>query len=299
VSSLPAAGRRAALDLPRGPRLRCVIHSSARGEKCHDATRLIWCASCVACAGGHRAGDCSRAGRAGGAQAQPRRRLGDDFTGGQLDRKRWNISSWWAPGYLANNHLGYYEPENVSLQGGYLAMRLWQEPGQVDDNLNGVISHGAHVTSKQKYGYGTYEWRMRMSSTATTPMGACQPVSGSVSAGFNYVNNSQSEIDFEFGAHLPETLIHGQLVQHRPLHRALREPGTIQRRIDFGLNSQFMTFKFVWEPGKISYYVNDQLKAVHTSNVPTAPAYFMINHWGRTTLLGRHRDVQHRPLLLH
>ncbi len=204
----------------------------------------------------------------------------DDFTSGQLDRKRWTVSSWWAPGYLANNHLGYYEPENVSLQGGYLVMRLWQEPGQVDDNLNGVISHGAHITTKQKYGYGTYEWRMRMSSTAATPTGAGQAVSGSVSAGFNYVNNSQTEIDFEFGAHLPETLYMVNWFNTDPSTGPFGSQEEYSAENIPGLNSQFMTFKFLWEPGRILFYVNDQLKAVHTSNVPAAPAYFMINHWG-------------------
>ncbi len=219
-----------------------------------------------------------------GAPAAPKPNRGggweDDFTGGQLERKRWTVSSWWAPGYIANNHLGYYEPENVSLQGGYLVMRLWQEPGQVDDNLNGVISHGAHITTKQKYGYGTYEWRMRMSSTATTPTGAGQSVSGSVSAGFNYVNNSQTEIDFEFGAHLPETLYMVNWLNTDPSTGPFGSQEEYSAESIPGLNSQFMTFKFVWEPGRISFYVNDQLKAVHTNNVPSAPAYFMINHWG-------------------
>jgi beta-glucanase (GH16 family) len=130
----------------------------------------------------------------------------DDFNSGRLDKRRWNISSGWAPGYRPNNHVGYYEPENMNLQNGYLVLRLWQEPGEVDGNREGAISHGAHVTTKQKYGYGTYEWRMRMSSTATSPSGEGVPVSGSVSAGFLYVNNSQTEIEFEFGGPLPETL---------------------------------------------------------------------------------------------
>ncbi|HXE76086.1 MAG TPA: glycoside hydrolase family 16 protein [Candidatus Xenobia bacterium] len=219
-----------------------------------------------------------------GAPAAPKPNRGsgweDDFTGGQLDRKRWTVSSWWAPGYIANDHIGYYEPENVSLQGGYLVMRLWQEPGLVDENPNGVISHGAHVTTKQKYGYGTYEWRMRMSSTAATPTGVGEPVSGSVSAGFIYVNNSQTEIDFEFGGHLPETLYMVNWYNTDPSTGPFESQEEYTAEPIPGLNSQFMTFKFVWEPGKISYYVNRELKAVHTTNVPTAPAYFMINHWG-------------------
>jgi endo-1,3-1,4-beta-glycanase ExoK len=46
------------------------------------------------------------------------------------------------------------------------------------------------------------------------------------------------------------------------------------------ISDAFHTYKFVWEAGQISFYVDNVLKAVHTTDVPSAPAYFMINHWG-------------------
>lgn len=203
----------------------------------------------------------------------------EDFSG-PLDGKKWVISSWFAPGYLPGNHQGYYETENVSLQGGYLVMRLWQEPGEVDGNPDGVISHGAHVTTKQKYGYGTYEWRMRMSSTATSPAGAGTPVSGSVSAGFSYVNNSETEIDYEFGAHLPDTLYMVNWYNTNPATGPFDEHVTYTALPLSDISDAFHTYKFVWEPGRITFYVDDVVQAVHTTDVPSAPALFMINHWG-------------------
>jgi beta-glucanase (GH16 family) len=211
----------------------------------------------------------------------------DDFNSGRVDKRRWNISSWWAPGYRPNNHIGYYEPGNVNLQNGYLVLRLWQEPGEVDGNREGAISHGAQVTTKQKYGYGTYEWRMRMSSTATSPSDWGESVSGSVSAGFLYVNNSQTEIDFEFGGHLPETLYMVNWHNPDPSTGPFDDQVTFHTELIPGLNSDFFTFKFVWEPGSISFYVNDELKVVHTTNVPSAPVYFMINHRGTNSDPGK------------
>ena len=124
----------------------------------------------------------------------------EDFSGSSLSKKMWVVASGQAPGYIPGYHIGYYELGNVKLvsdsTGSYLRLQLTQQIGTVDTNLAGTVSHGALVYTKSKYGYGTYEWRMRMSSTSSTPTGAGDSVSGSVSAGFVYVNNSQTEIDF-------------------------------------------------------------------------------------------------------
>ena len=47
-----------------------------------------------------------------------------------------------------------------------------------------------------------------------------------------------------------------------------------------GLNSGFHTYKFIWEEGKITFFVDNVYQADHVTNVPSAPAHFMINHWG-------------------
>ena len=107
-----------------------------------------------------------------------------------------------APGRIPGEHRGYFLKEHVTLS---LAETLSLRLTQVEDDVEGVISWGALIFTNETYGYGTYEWRMRMSSTATPddpfdPLGS--PKSGSVSAGFIYVSNSQTEIDFEYLAWL-------------------------------------------------------------------------------------------------
>jgi len=202
----------------------------------------------------------------------------DNFTNG-IDKSFWVIANGGAPGYIPDVHKGYYQPNDVSVANGIVTLRLTQEYGTVDTNPSGVISRGALLYSRKTYGYGTYQWRMRMSSTATSPTGAGTPVPGSVSAGFNYVNNSQTEIDFEFSALNPSWLFLVNWLNPTPSSDPTDYNETYTT-LTFDSTRAFHTYKYVWQPGQITYYIDDVLKGSHTSNVPTAPAYFMINHWG-------------------
>jgi endo-1,3-1,4-beta-glycanase ExoK len=208
----------------------------------------------------------------------------DDFNGPALDTTRWVIVSGQAPGYIDGDHIGYYDPTHVQIvkEGGnsFLELLLTQVSGQVGSKLTGTISRGALIYTKDTYGYGTYEWRMRMSSTAATPSGSGDSVSGSVSAGFNYVNNSQTEIDFEFSGLYPETLYMVNWKNPNTNADPTEADETFSTLYPFSVSTEFHTYRFVWQRNKISYYVDDVLQAVHTTNLPSAPANFMINHWG-------------------
>ncbi len=204
----------------------------------------------------------------------------DDFTGSTLDLSRWIVMNGQAPGAIADNHIGYFQPDRVSLSNSYLVLLLTQENGQVGTNPNGVISRGGGIHTTQTYGYGTYQWRMRMSSTAGSPLDAGNAVSGSVSAGFIYVNNSQTEIDFEFSGQSPDTLWLVNWLNPTPALDPTSSEESYTAVAPFDSTSGFHTYRFVWAPGIITYYIDGVQESVHTTNVPSAPAYFMINHWG-------------------
>ena len=135
-------------------------------------------------------------------------------------------------------------------------------------------SVGGELQSKNALGFGTYEWIMRASSTSSTPNGSGYTVSGQISSGFIYVNNSQTEIDS------PE--IEGQ------------NPGTLwwtswtsvntkqytSTQAPFAPESGFHSYKCVWTKTSIKFYVDGALVSTHTGVVPQTPAYAMINHWG-------------------
>jgi endo-1,3-1,4-beta-glycanase ExoK len=215
----------------------------------------------------------------------------EDFGSGSLDEARWIILDEQSPRYIPDKHIGYYEAGHVRLEDGYLSMLLTQERGIVDSNENGVISRGALIFTNETYGYGTYEWRMRTSSTAASPneSGACGPrdISGSVSAGFIYVNNSETEIDFEVAGHRPDLLYMVNWNNTDPATDPESSESMASTIVDSAILpldeswcSNFRTYRFVWEEGLISFYVDDVWQAEHTVNVPTAPAHLMISHWG-------------------
>ena len=204
----------------------------------------------------------------------------DNFNTGRLDRSRWVVGNGQAPGFIPNLHLGDYSPSNVSLSGGTLTLTLTQQSGQVGTNSAGVLSHGAIIYTKSVCGYGTYEWRMRMSSAGNCPSCGGLSKSGSVSAGFLYVNNSQTEIDFEFSGLTPGSVWLVNWLNSNPAKdpTAANETGFQDELAS--VSDIFHDYRFVWSPGMIRYYVDGILVSTHTTNVPSAPAYFMINHWG-------------------
>jgi hypothetical protein len=81
----------------------------------------------------------------------------DDFSNG-IDKSFWVIANGSAPGYIANVHQGYYQPNDVSVANGIVTMRLTQEYGKVGTNPSGVISRGALLYSKKTYGYGNFTY---------------------------------------------------------------------------------------------------------------------------------------------
>ncbi len=208
----------------------------------------------------------------------------EDFSSATLNPNFWVVATGQAPGTIAGVNLGDYDPTHVkivpdSVGGSYLQLLLTQETAP---SGTGTLSHGALIYTRNKYGYGTYEWRMRMSSTADTPDGTGDSVSGSVSAGFVYVNNSQTEIDFEFSAdpYSYDTLYMVNWFNRQPRSAPTSDDRTYSTLYPLTVSTDFHDYKFVWQRGKITFYVDGTVQAVHTTNVPSAQAYFMINHWG-------------------
>lgn len=191
----------------------------------------------------------------------------DDFSTGSLDTTKWIPSNWNAPGTIAGVNNGIFSPSALDFSQGMLRISMTQ----VRNADSSVTSTGGELQSKQAFGYGTYEWIMRQATTSPTPNGAGNVVSGQISSGFTYINNSQTEIDFELEGQFPNqmemtnwsTTAHQQFTQ-----------------VTLANPTAFHAYKFVWAPGRIDFYIDNVLVSTHTQNVPTASAFQMINHWG-------------------
>lgn len=196
----------------------------------------------------------------------------DDFKGGQLDLNKWDIATSPMPNQRPDNY-GVYKAEMVDLSGGLLKLGLTQS------RQNGkVVSQGGEIKSKQVFGYGTYTFVMRMSSTSDTPDGPGSAASGSVSAGWNFLPGSETEIDIEFRGDIPGEIRCTNWVNFKPTSlKTVKKTTTLAPARPA---EAFHTYTFVWTPGKVIWYMGGQKIAENTTNVPSKPAQIRFNHWG-------------------
>ena len=201
------------------------------------------------------------------AKAQP-----DSYAFSNGLGKAWRVASWQAPDSKIGLNQGTYVPENVDFVDGMLRLKVEQTQGP-----NGVNSKGAAVWTKEKYGYGTYEFVMRMASESPTPYGPGKAHSGTVSSAFLYFQNSETEMDIEFLGNkncLWATNWHNLNFNTPPSYS--QEVRTTDQVRNSTLADQFHDYKLVWQPESVKWYIDGVLVADHHTNVPVAAAYIML-----------------------
>jgi endo-1,3-1,4-beta-glycanase ExoK len=191
----------------------------------------------------------------------------DTFAGGTLDADKWFIDSGRAPGNIPGVNSGTLNATHVDLSTGMLRLTLKQT---VSGKL--ATSTGAEIRSKKLFGYGTYVWIARAASTAETPNGSGSAVSGTVTDFFNFINDSETEIDFEYQGQSPGTL---EMTNFSTVSKSEATTTPVA-----GGESGFHEYKYVWSAGKIEFYVDGKPVSTHTQHIPSAPAAVLINLWG-------------------
>jgi len=200
----------------------------------------------------------------GGSGAPAGATFYDDFSKGSLDTSKWIPSNWSAPGG------GTFVPSNLDFSTGMLRIKVTQ----TYNSSGGIASVGGELQSKNALSFGTYEWVMRAASTSTTPNGSGYTVSGQISSGFIFVNNSQTEIDSpEIEGQNPGTL-------WWTTWTSVNTKQSTSSQAPFAPENGFHSYKCVWTKTSIRFYVDGALVSTHTGVVPQTPAYAMINHWG-------------------
>jgi len=195
----------------------------------------------------------------------------------------WRIASWQSPDSKVGLNHGTYVPENVDFVDGMLRLKVEQTQGP-----DGVISKGAAVWTREKFGYGTYEFVMRMASESPTPDGPGKAQSGTISSAFLYFQNSETEMDIEFLGNKNSvwaTNWHNLNLNAQPGYSPdVRTTDEVQNS---SLANQFHNYKLVWQPAGVKWYIDGVLVASHRTNVPVAPAYIILqirgtnsNEWG-------------------
>lgn len=195
------------------------------------------------------------------------RKFTESFSGGTLDRTKWFIDTGKAPGNIGGVNQGTLSAEYVDLSTGMLRLKLTQT---VAGGL--ATSVGAEIRSKQLFGYGTYVWVARAASTSATPHGVGSAVPGTVTDVFNFINDSETEIDFEYQGQTPSTL---EMTNYSTVARSHSTSTSVP-----AADGSFHEYKFIWNPGKIEFFVDGTLVSTHTEHVPSAPAAVLVNLWG-------------------
>jgi beta-glucanase (GH16 family) len=191
----------------------------------------------------------------------------DDFSGGTLDKTKWFIDTGRAPGNISGINQGTLSADHVDLSTGMLRLKLTQK---VSGPL--ATSIGSEIRSKQLFGYGTYVWIARAASTSALPRGTGSAVSGTVTDVFNFIDDSKSEIDFEYQGQTPSTL---EMTNYSTVSQSQSTTTAVPNA-----DSSFHEYKYVWSAAKIEFYVDGNLVSIHTEHIPSAPAAILINLWG-------------------
>src|SRR5579862_1294132 len=107
----------------------------------------------------------------------------DDFSAGKLNSDKWTVATYKSPDSKPGINNGTYILPALNFDQGMLRITVQQTK-----SANAVDSTGGAIVSRQRFGFGTYVFEMRMSSPSSTPDGKGKASSGAISSGFLYFN---------------------------------------------------------------------------------------------------------------
>lgn len=187
----------------------------------------------------------------------------DDFT--TFNQSRWYVSDGWTNGSHQNCT---WSKDLIRLSDGVLTLGF--EKRKLKDRDFGC----AEIQTKQRFGYGTYEARMK------TDTG-----SGLNAAFFSYIGPSDKqpwdEIDFEILTRDTSKVQTNVYIAGK---------GKNEKLVDVagGTESAFNDYAFVWEKDRLRWYLNGQLVNTITdpAKLPTHAQKIFFSLWGSDTLTG-------------
>jgi hypothetical protein len=236
------------------------------------------------------------------AYTQAQVAFNDEFKSGKLDTTKWIVATYKSPDSSPGVNRGTYVSSAIDFTQGMLRITVQQHA-----TASGVESLGGAIISRERFGFGTYDFEMRMSSLSPTPQGDGTASTGAVSSGFIYYNKSESEIDLEFLGNENAMWVSTWRNPDPNL-----DPTPLQRSTDKlaepGLATRFRHYSLVWTSGTVDVYIDGARVAHQTEHVPQTPAHIILQHrgtnsdkWGGVAAVGveRHffvRSVKFTPL---
>jgi endo-1,3-1,4-beta-glycanase ExoK len=218
----------------------------------------------------------------------------DEFNSTTLDTARWSVGTanpaFWGRGPIVK---GGFASSNVSVANGYLTLKSTVTRSKT----NVYTGTGAEIFTKSGFRYGYYEARVRTASISSNPTIAGISKKGFLSTFFNYVNNSETEIDHEiqsgastidwtgafknFDGTFPawscdpatQTPVATGAYAHTVCNSST--PGNIDLSQDFHL------LAWNWTPSKLTFLIDNQevFAIIESSRIPVTAAPLYFNFW--------------------
>jgi endo-1,3-1,4-beta-glycanase ExoK len=180
-----------------------------------------------------------------------------------LDPARWYISDGWTNGAHQNCT---WTKKNVKITDGHLQLTFNDTP------LKERKFSCAEIQTKQRFGYGTYEVRMKAADA-----------SGLNTAFFSFIGpvdkSPHDEIDFEvLGKDLNEVQVNQYISAKGGNEKLVPVAG--------GANKAFNDYAFVWEKDRLRFYVNGTMvqDVTDPAKLPSHTQKIFLSLWGTDTL---------------
>ena len=216
--------------------------------------------------------------------------LNENFDGDAINEALWNKKMPWVG--LIPNELQRYNPNNVSVKDGMLHLRAAREKGYLNGIANPAFPEGKYtsavVTTYEKWSqaYGYFEARLKpQTAIGVWPAFWGMPFHGpGPEARRNGTTRGGAEIDiFEhptrFGPYRTNIAVHWDN------YGADHKKTGISRVYYTPDKDGFVTAGLLWEPGKLTWFINQKVVGVWESPaVPTVAIYLKLTiqmgNWG-------------------
>ena len=181
----------------------------------------------------------------------------DEFNGTSVDTSKWDLVGWGKPFGSHWANFSYNESANLSIANGLATITVRNTGGGPGGTWQGAMLSTQRTHTWQ---YGFWEVRAKL-----PPKGP-----GFWPGIWMYGGTSSDELD------LMEWLGRDVSTVYQTYHYGSgQQQGVSPKSSDW--TTDYHLFQMKWEPGRITYYIDNVQTASWTQSVPARPMYFMFN----------------------
>jgi beta-glucanase (GH16 family) len=195
----------------------------------------------------------------------------DEFNGTSVNTTTWNLAGVWGGPVSSTNPNFSYSTSNVTEANGLLTITALNSGG----NWTGGIISTTNINSPFTFQYGFVECRAQLAAgQGFWPAIWCI---GSPTADGLLPNAPDVDNEFDIMEFLGGNVTDVYQTYHweKSLAVASQQAQTVVYNANW--TSAFHIFQMLWQPGKITYYIDGIQTASSTKSVPRNPMYLIIN----------------------